>query len=162
MWIKFRINFVKNFYAKKAKIQKEFFVENIFFGVINILEIKNLSPIVLAFIGDAVHTLFVRENVLFSHAFNPNQYNSYCSKFCSAISQAKVLDEIKNDLTLEECDVVRRARNFKTNNVAKNASLEEYKKSTSFEALIGYLHITNQKERLQEFLTKSIREEQKW
>lgn len=126
------------------------------------METKNLSPIVLAFIGDAVHTLFVRESVLFSHSFNPKQYNSYCSKFCSAIRQAKVLDEIKESLTTDEQDVVRRARNFKTNNVAKNASLEEYKKSTSFEALIGYLHITNQKERLQEFLSKSISEEQKW
>lgn len=127
-----------------------------------IVEVKNLSPIVLAFIGDAVHTLFVRENVLFAHTFNPNKYNSYCSKFCSAISQAKVLDELKDTLTQQEKDIVRRARNFKTNNVAKNASLEEYKKSTSFEALIGFLHLTNQNERLQEFLAKSIKEEQQW
>ena len=120
-----------------------------------------MSPVVLAFIGDAVHTLFVRQSVLFSHSFNPNKYNSYCSRFCSAVSQAKVLDQIKENLSSEEEDIVRRARNYKTNNIAKNASIEEYKKATSFEALIGYLHITNQKERLEEILNISLKEEQK-
>ena len=93
---------------------------------------KNLSPVVLAFVGDAVHTLFVRQSVLFSHDFTANQYNKYCAKFCSAVWQAKVLDQLKSSLSEEEQDIVRRARNFKTNNTAKNASIEEYKKSTSF------------------------------
>lgn len=122
-----------------------------------------MTPVSLAFVGDAVHTLFVRQSVLSSHDYTINQYNKYCSKYCSAKWQSTILDKILPVLNEDEQDIVRRARNFKTNNVAKNASIEEYKKATSFEALIGYLHLKQQTERLNQFLKISLVEgEDKW
>lgn len=114
----------------------------------------------MAFVGDGVHTLFVRQSVLSSHDYTINQYNKYCSKYCSAKWQAKVLDRLMVTLNQQEQDIVRRARNYKTNHVAKNASIEEYKKATSFEALIGYLYLENNQERLQEILQESLKEEE--
>lgn len=123
------------------------------------MKAKDLSSVALAFLGDAIHTLFIRENVLKGKQYNINKYNSICSKFCSAKHQAKVLDEIEDILTEEEKDVVRRARNFKTNQKAKNASLQEYKKATSYEALIGHLHLTGQEEKLNKVLEASFKED---
>ncbi len=75
------------------------------------------------------------------------------SKFCSAVWQAKVLDEIRNTLTENENEIIRKARNSKTNNIAKNTSIEEYKKATSLEALIGFLYLNRDEKRLEEILT---------
>ncbi|MGI5842119.1 MAG: Mini-ribonuclease 3 [Christensenellales bacterium] len=110
----------------------------------------------MAFIGDGVHTLFVRESVMREKELTIKHYNKYCSTFCSAKTQSLVLDSIFNTLTEEEKDVVRRARNAKTNNVAKNSTIEEYKKATSFEALVGFLYLEKRQERLDEILKSSI------
>jgi ribonuclease-3 family protein len=112
--------------------------------------------LVLAFIGDAVHTLFVRESVMRDKELTIKHYNKYCSTFCSAKTQSLVLDNIYDTLTEEEKDIVRRARNAKTNNVAKNSTIEEYKKATSFEALVGFLHLENKQERLNQILKSSL------
>lgn len=121
-------------------------------------QLIEVSPTVLAFLGDSVHTLFVREYVLKSYDYTLRNFNKMCSKFCSAVWQAKVLDNLKPMLNEQEEDLVRRARNAKTNNVAKNASVEEYKKATSLEALIGWLYLKNEKERLNEILNFSVKE----
>lgn len=128
----------------------------------NEIQLKNLSPVVLAYIGDAVHTLFVRQSILILGELVIDKYNKICSKYCSAVWQAKVLDNIFEILTDEEKDIIRRGRNYKTNNVAKNATLQEYKKATSLECLIGFLHLTEQKERLNQILALSIKGENKW
>lgn len=124
-------------------------------------QIIELSPVALAFLGDGVHTLFVREYVLSDHDYTLKNYNKICSKFCSAIWQSKVLDKLKISLDEEEQNVVRRARNSKTNNIAKSASLEEYKKATSFEALVGWLYLNKKTERLNQILEFSIKMENK-
>lgn len=110
----------------------------------------------LAFIGDSVHTLFVRASIVESKKLKINHYNSYSSKLCSAVSQAKVFDKIKEILTQEELEIARRARNIKTKNTAKGATLEEYKKATAFEAVIGFLYLENQTQRLNHLLNLSI------
>ena len=122
-------------------------------------QLKETSPLVLAFIGDGIHTLFVRDFVVTKNLQKLNDYNRQCSTFCKAKTQSKVLDLLVCDLTEEEKDVVRRTRNTKTHNIAKNSNLVEYKKATCFEALVGWLYLSGQNQRLNEILQKSLIEE---
>lgn len=114
-----------------------------------------MSPLALAFLGDAVHTLFVRKHILKNDA-TVNFYNKLCSHFCSAVFQAKVYDGL--ELNESEKDIARRARNAKSNNIAKNATIEEYKKATSLEAIIGYNYLCENSERLEYILNLCVKE----
>lgn len=111
-----------------------------------------LNPIVLAFIGDGVHTLYVRDRVVKSSNLLVNRCHINSAKFCNAKSQAKKLDELLPSLCESEQDIVRRARNAKTHNIAKNSDIETYKKATAFEALIGYLYLKGDYKRLEQIL----------
>lgn len=118
------------------------------------LEKTNLLPV--AFLGDSIHTEFVRESILKSCNQKMENYHSLSAKFCKASSQAKTLEKILPMLNDEEKDIVRRARNAKPKHQAKNCSTKDYLYATAFEALVGYLYLTNQKERLNEILQLSI------
>ena len=118
------------------------------------LEKTNLLPV--AFLGDSIHTEFVRESILKSCNQKMENYHSLSAKFCKASSQAKALEKILPMLNDEEKDIVRRARNAKPKHQAKNCSTKDYIYATAFEALVGYLYLTNQKERLDEILQLSI------
>ena len=109
---------------------------------------RQLSPITLAFVGDAVYTLFVREKIVFEKDLKGNDLNRKTSNTVKATAQAEYVDKIMPILTEEELDVFRRARNAKKNTRAKNASVVEYNKSTGFEAIIGFLYVTGEIERL--------------
>ena len=121
--------------------------------------VNNLSPLALAFIGDGVHTLFVREFVVKGSISNLNCYHQKAKKFCNAKHQKEVLEKLLPMLSFEESEIVRRARNAKSKHKAKNFNEEEYKKATAFEALVGFLYLTEQKERLEEILKISVSEE---
>lgn len=115
-------------------------------------KLKEVSPIMLAFIGDAVHTLFVRDVVVKSSNLLMKDYHKESAKMCRAKAQAELLDKLMPFLSDEEQDVVRRARNAKTHHIAKNADIETYKKATAYEALVGYLYIIGNFDRLKEIL----------
>lgn len=115
-------------------------------------EIKELNPIVLAFIGDGVHTLYVRDMVVKTSNLLANGCHKASAKLCNAKAQAGKLGDIINVLTEEEKDIVRRARNTKLHHTAKNSDEETYKKATSFEALIGYLYLLGKYDRIKELL----------
>ena len=115
---------------------------------------RNFTSLELAFIGDAVHTAFVRNWVLTKFDKPINDIHKICSKFCSAVFQSSVLDAL--ELTDEEKEIVRKARNAKPKHQAKNSGNAEYKKATAFEAIIGYHFITKNDERLNYLLNKSI------
>ncbi len=121
---------------------------------IDVLMATNLLP--LAFIGDSVHTLFVREHCLNESNLKLENYHLKSSGFCKASSQAKALKIIMPILSDEEQNIVRRARNAKPKHHAKNANTADYSYATAFEALIGYLYIKEEKERLNEILNLSI------
>lgn len=114
----------------------------------------NLLP--LAFIGDSVHTLFVREKVLEEHDHKMDNYHTTASKFCKASSQAEVLRKITPLLSETEQDIVRRGRNAKPKHSAKNASSVDYSYATAFEVLIGYLYLKGDEDRMNEILNLSI------
>src|SRR5690554_2371788 len=109
----------------------------------------------LAFVGDSVHTLFVRTKLMLSNDAKSGQLHTLANKFVKADGQSSAIDELLKILTETEQEIYKRARNYKTQNIAKNAKLSEYKKATGFEAVLGYLYLTNQKERLMLLLEQS-------
>lgn len=123
-----------------------------------ILKVKQMQPLVLAFVGDSVHTLFVRTHLAKSGDFKVNQLTRMTKEFVNAGFQSKVFQRIENSLSEEEHDIAMRARNTSKGQTAKNYSISEYNHATAFEALVGYLYLTKQDERLSEILNLSILE----
>lgn len=122
--------------------------------------VASLSPTVLAYLGDAVYELYVRKRVLLeSTDLHVDRLHRKVVAKVSAVGQAKALDAIDTWLTDEEAGVVRRARNAKMT-VPKGMSPAIYHRSTSFEALVGYLYLTGRDERLRHLLEKAIGEPQ--
>ena len=120
------------------------------------MEIEDLSPLALAFLGDAIHTAFVRKKVLEGQKEKLNTYHNLAKKFCNAGTQACTLTNLLPSLSTDELEIVRRARNAHNKHSAKNFDEQIYKKATAFEALIGYLFQSNQHERMLEILNKSM------
>ena len=120
--------------------------------------IYQINPLVLAFVGDSVHTLYVRQQIIKEAIHKLNDYNKSCNFLCRAKTQSKVLDKLEPLLLPNEQNIVRRTRNTKTHHTAKNANLVEYKKATCFEALVGYLYLVGENDRLKKFLEISIEE----
>jgi ribonuclease III family protein len=117
---------------------------------------KELSPLALAFIGDAVWEVYARNHVLCLGARKPNQLHRMTTEYVRAGAQARLADELMASLTSEEQDILRRGRNAKSGHVRKNADVLEYRHSTGFEALIGYLYGNGQTERLDSLCAKAL------
>lgn len=113
------------------------------------------QPLVLAMVGDGVHTLYVRTNLALATELKVNALNKLVSSKVNAGAQAKAFFAIKNTLTEREEQVARRARNTNIHSHAKNYSIEEYIHATAFEALLGYLYLSGQDERLQQILKQT-------
>ena len=119
-------------------------------------EVKMLSPLTWAYIGDSVFELYVRTELINKTNLKPHKLHIEAIKYVKASAQAKILEKIKDKLTEEEMEIVRRGRNTQNHHLAKNATVQEYMYSTAFEALIGYLYLTKQDERLKEILDMSM------
>ena len=111
-------------------------------------KVRMMNPIVLAFVGDAVYTLYVRTKAALLGDKKADALNKESAAAVSAVEQAKVADAVYEMLSEEEKSVFRRARNSKKNTRAKHASVAQYNKSTGFEAVAGYLYLTGRTERL--------------
>ena len=109
---------------------------------------NELGSITLAFIGDAVYSLYIRSKNSIGTTFKSGELNKKTSSKVCAVAQAKLADEILPHLTDEEASVYRRARNAKKPSKSKHSSVSEYNKSTGFEAVIGYLYLIGDTERL--------------
>ena len=116
-------------------------------------DINMLSTDALAYIGDAYFTLFCRSAVLQHHNAKPYKLNPIVTRLVNARAQSQFLEKITPMLNQTELDIVRRARNSPTTTKSKNFGLADYKRATSFEALIGYLYLLDQK-RLDSIMTK--------
>ena len=127
--------------------------------VLTVEKAKSLSSIVLAFVGDAVYTLFVRENLALNSDAKTGELNKISSTIVCAKAQAKRIDSLMEVLTEEEIAVFKRARNAKKGAKAKNASVVEYNKATGFEALIGFLYLTGNYQRLEYVLNYEVKDE---
>ena len=115
-------------------------------------EVELMSPLTWAYIGDAVYELFIRNKLINETNLKPHKLHIEAIKYVKAKSQAEKLNEIYEFLTDEEKDIVRRGRNTQNHHLPKNSNVQEYMYATAFEALIGYLYLTKQNERLKEIL----------
>jgi len=117
-------------------------------------DVELMSPLTWAYIGDAVYELFIRNKLINETNLKPHKLHIEAIKYVKAKSQAEILHKIYDTLTDEEKDIVRRGRNTQNHHLPKNSNVQEYMYATAFEALIGYLYLTKQNERLKNILEK--------
>ena len=115
---------------------------------------KKLSPVVLAFVGDAAYSLFVREGLVLSSDYKTGELQKMSSAQVSAKGQASLFSKIEGKLTEEEREIFLRGHNAKKPTKSKSASVAEYNISTGFEAVIGFLYLSGDYQRISELLTE--------
>lgn len=118
-------------------------------------DIVMLSPLQLAYIGDAVYELLVRTYLL-KKGLSVKELHKATINFVKAKSQANIVHTLEEELTEHEKTVVKKGRNAKSNTVPKNANLIDYKYATGFEALIGELYLSGKDERLSELFLQIL------
>ena len=118
-------------------------------------EAMQLNPVTLAFVGDAVYSLYVRERLTLEVGGKSADLQRVAAKVVSAQGQSEFLDKVLPLFTETEEDIYRRGRNAKKGTKSKSASHLEYNRSTGFEAVLGYLYLTGKDERIKELLQKS-------
>lgn len=116
-------------------------------------EVLKIHPVTLAFVGDAVYSLYVREKLVKAGEDKPGVYQKAASAAVSARGQNELLKKIEPLFTEEEAEIFRRARNSRKNSKAKNATASEYNRSTGVEAVVGYLYLTENFPRIEEILS---------
>lgn len=121
-------------------------------------EAKKINPVTLAFLGDAVYSLWVRERLVRSGTGKAADFQRAASKVVSAHGQSAFLEKVLPLLSEEEEEIYRRGRNAKKATKSKNATAVEYCRSTGFEAVLGYLQLTGNLDRM-EFFFSHINEE---
>ncbi len=121
-------------------------------------EVNNLAPLVLAYIGDAVYEVFIRTLLISKGNIPVHILHKRSINFVKAKAQSDIIHRIMEKLNQDELDIVRRGRNAKSGTIPKNADVTEYKYATGFEALIGYLYLKKQNDRLMEILNMAISE----
>ncbi|MEQ2528938.1 ribonuclease III [Robertmurraya yapensis] len=122
------------------------------------LDVKQLNSLALAYMGDAVFEVYVREHLLKNGNVRPNNLHKEATKYVSAKAQASIIRYMLDEqlLTDEEVAVVMRGRNAKSGTVPKNTDVQTYRYGTAFEALIGYLYLLKREERLEELVLLSL------
>lgn len=116
-------------------------------------EVLKIHPVTLAFVGDAVYSLYVREKLVKAGEDKPGVYQKAASAAVSARGQNELLKKIEPLFTEEEAEIFRRARNSRKNSKAKNVTAAEYNRSTGVEAVVGYLYLTENFPRIEEILS---------
>ena len=111
-------------------------------------DIRTYSPLTLAYIGDSIYDLIIRTMLVEKGNAQVNRLHQRASKLVKAVAQKDLVHAIMELLTEEELGVFKRGRNAKSVTTAKNASVTDYRTATGFEALIGYLYLTEQLDRI--------------
>lgn len=119
-------------------------------------DINQLSPLTWAYVGDCIYELYIRTYLVNTTNLKPHKLHIESIKYVKAGAQAKALKEIMDILSEEEKNIVRRGRNTENHHIPKNSSVEEYAYSTAFEALIGYLYLTKNINRVKEVIEAVI------
>lgn len=122
------------------------------------LDVNLINGIALAFEGDAVYSLYIRRHLIFQGQTKPNQLHRLATRYVSAKAQASLIEKMLDQkvLTEKELDIYKRGRNAHSHTKAKNTDVITYKMSTGFEAVMGYLHMTEDLTRLEELITWCI------
>ncbi len=112
------------------------------------VDVCSYSPLALAYMGDAVYEVLIRTRVMNRGSMQVNKMHKKSASLVKAEAQARMIQELQEELTEEETAVYKRGRNAHSASSAKNASIRDYRMATGFEALVGYLYLTGQYERL--------------
>ena len=123
------------------------------------IDVNLINGIALAFEGDAVYSMYIRRHLIFQGLTKPNQLHREATKYVSAKAQANLISLMLEEgiLTEKEEDIYKRGRNANSHTKAKNTDIVTYRMSTGFEAVMGYLHMTEAIERLEELIDWCIR-----
>lgn len=114
------------------------------------------NALVLAYLGDSVFSLMVREYLVKNCDCKPNMLNKKANSVVCARTQAEIMNELKDNLTDIELDIVMRARNSHLTSKAKNSSLVEYSLATQFEALVGFWHLNKEEQKLKNMFNNFV------
>ena len=127
-------------------------------NVLRSSDVDQLNALALAYMGDAVYEQAVREHLIRSGRVKPNILHRQSTTFVSAKAQAVVLKRLTEEgyLTETELAVMRRGRNAKSGSVPKNTDVQTYNFSTAFEAVLGWLYLKEEEERLQDTIRYAI------
>lgn len=121
-------------------------------------ELNTLSPLTLAFVGDSVYEMFIRTKIL-SMGNRPScELHKIAVGYVKAKAQAQAAHKVLDVLTDQELEIYKRGRNTNIHTVPKNAQMADYRHATALEALIGYLYIKGEEDRLEEILNLAFDE----
>jgi len=122
---------------------------------VNVLEINVL---VLAYLGDTIYEDYIRKFLINKKIANVNDLQKEAVNYVSAVKQAKFLQQLMEGdfFNQEEIDVIKRARNYKSNSHPKNCDIVTYKHATALESLIGYLELSNKRDRIDKIMEKIL------
>ena len=115
------------------------------------------SPLVLAYMGDAVYEVLIRAKVINKGSMQVNKMHKHSARLVKASSQAALLKSIEEELTKEEYAVYKRGRNAKSVTMAKHATMIDYRMATGLEALVGWLFLKERFERLIELVSRGLK-----
>lgn len=119
-------------------------------------DIRTYSPLTLAYIGDGVYELVIRTLLVERGNCQPQKLHKRASALVKAQAQSAMMEALTPLLTEEELSVYRRGRNAKSYTMAKNATMGDYRRATGFEALMGYLYLTEQEQRMLELIKEGL------
>ena len=139
-------------------MEKSVNLKNIFMDEFGLAEqdLRTYSPLTLAYIGDAIFELVVRTVLVERKNMQPEKLHKAATKIVKAETQAVMIEVLKEELTEEELAVFKRGRNAKAVTRAKNASMSEYRRATGFEALMGYLYLKGDVERMIKLISLGV------
>lgn len=120
------------------------------------VNIRSYSPLALAYIGDGIYDLIIRSMIVGRGNTQASQLHRQTSQLVKAHTQSEMIEVLLPELTEEEMAVYKRGRNAKSPTMAKNATMADYRRATGFEALMGYLYLENQMERLMELIKTAL------
>lgn len=120
--------------------------------IISAHQAQQVNSLVLAYVGDAVQSLYVRQKLVLQHDLKAGDLHKLASSVVNAHNQALLADKLFDLFTDEEKSVFLRGRNGKSHHKAKNQSGSDYRKATGFEAVIGYLYLIGNDERIAQLL----------
>ena len=119
--------------------------------------VKAMAPLVLAYLGDAVYEVIIRERLVVADRSRPNVLNRKASHLVCAASQSAMMEKILPLLDENEEAIFHRGRNANSPTHAKNQSIQDYRRATGFEALVGYLHLCGENERLEMLINEGLK-----
>ena len=131
-------------------------LDNLLLEELTEIEARQLNPLQLALIGDGVYEVYIRNYVLLNKKLNAHKMHVEAIRFVKAKAQSDIMHVLEKELNEDEEYIFKRGRNAKSPTVPKNADVRDYRNATGFEALVCYLYLTGQKDRLEKFFNRCV------